>query len=203
MDVMNRESTLALPQRLITSVLRRVDVVAALLDPIREEPSISGIEPLEPGSLDAYLAFRPHASRDVVEDRFRRGQRCYALWTQVGIVSVCWAATGPIHLDYLKAMLYLAPGDVYMFDAYTAPAYRGQSLAAHVYRRITWDSARQGIRRSLGLLAVENHAGRQVVLKLGWRVIGRYTLVRAGPLRHWTQSPSPGESALPWLRPQP
>lgn len=199
-DRIRRESTLSLSQRLITTILRRVDVVAADLDLAAKEPTTAEVTQIEKASLPAYLALRPHASREVVVHRLQQGQQCYALWVDAAIVSVCWVATGPVRIDYLNAVLVLAPTDVYMFDAYTAPAHRGHTLAADVYRQIMWNSCRHGMRRSVGLLAVENRPGRQVVLKLGWRVIGRYTLVRAGPWRRWMLVSSHGEKALPVLR---
>ncbi len=195
-----RESTLSFAQRLATTVLRRVHIVSAELDSPLREPGRQVITQVEKAHLSAYLALRPKASREAVLDRLERGQRCYALWIDGAIVCVCWAATGTVHIDYLDAFLILEPTDVYMFDAYTAPGHRGQTLAADVYRHIMWTSSREGMRRSVGLLAVENRSGRQVVLKLGWRVIGRYTFLRAVPWGRWRLLSSHGERTLPALR---
>ncbi|MBC7790311.1 MAG: hypothetical protein H7Z74_10230 [Anaerolineae bacterium] len=197
---MKRESTLSLSQRLITTVLRRVDVVAADLGTVVKDLSTPGIRRLEKADLPAYLSLRPLTSGEAVLDRLRRGQRCYALWSDSAIVSVCWATAGPVQIDYLDGTLVLEPDDIYMFDAYTAPGHRGQTLAAIVYSHIMWTSWGEGMRRSVGLLAVENKAGRQVVLKLGWTVIGRHTLIRAYPWRRWLLVSSHGEKSLPALR---
>ena len=99
-----------------------------------------------------------------------------------------WAATREGWIDYLGCEFPLEAGDVYQFDSYTAPGFRGLGLAAG---RVAW-MARffqdAGFRRLLAVVWPENMQAFRPLEKAGYRRCGWLRVVQLGRWRHVTYS---------------
>ncbi len=92
-------------------------------------------------------------------------------------VGYAWASTD---LSLEKVDFELAPGDVLVTDAFTAPAYRGQGVqtALSLARlRLLRD---QGYERALAYIETGNDASLAVWRKMGAQVTARLDFVRIG-----------------------
>jgi GNAT superfamily N-acetyltransferase len=65
-----------------------------------------------------------------IRRRLEAGQWCFVARHKGQIIHACWAATGRVWIDYLGCTLDQGPGEVYQYDSFTAPAFRGHNLAA-------------------------------------------------------------------------
>jgi hypothetical protein len=153
---------------------------------------------LSPSDIGAYLALRPDTRKSEVERRLARGDRCFVSWADGRIVDVCWSATGSVYVPYLARFLHVPDGDIYSYDSYTLPAYRGRGLymARNSYTART--NQAEGFRRSIALVAFENYSAWLILSRSGLRTLGAYHYLRL-PARgiYWTTL-EPGES-LPLL----
>jgi len=142
------------------------------------------IAPLSADDCESYGRFRGQLSLVTMRRRLERGQQCFATWHEGQIVHAGWATTREGWIDYLGCEFPLEAGDVYQFDSYTAPAFRGLGLAAG---RVAW-MARvfrdAGFRRLLAVVWPENVHAFRPLEKAGYRRCGWLRVLRLGRRRY-------------------
>lgn len=157
------------------TVYRRLVVMERPLDeaivPVTARaPVVVGL--LMDADVDEYTTFRPDTDPAEIRRRLVAGHRCFVVRHEGRIVHAGWAAMREAWIDYLGCEFPLEPGDVYQFDSYTAPAFRGLDLAA---ARVAW-MARffrdAGSRRLLAVVWPENRAAFRPLEKAGYRAVG-------------------------------
>jgi GNAT superfamily N-acetyltransferase len=141
------------------------------------------IEVLEQTDVDQYLAFRPDANLADIRQRLASGQRCFIARHQGQIVYAEWSATGRVWLGYLSYELCLAPDEVYSYDSFTTPEFRGQRIApaCSVYMQRTRREA--GYTRVVMMNLPDNETSIRVSEKVGYRRFGTIGYVQLGPWR--------------------
>ncbi|HZY42663.1 MAG TPA: methyltransferase domain-containing protein, partial [Anaerolineae bacterium] len=145
--------------------------------------------PLELGTLDAaglndYLALRPGSTVAEVQRRWAAGQQCFTARHQGRLVHVCWAAPGRAWIDYLSREIQLAPDEVYVYESFTAPDFRGYNAAAarSAYMQATLVCA--GVRRLMAVVVPDNKSAVRVKEKAGYRRAGTLRTIWLGRWRH-------------------
>jgi len=167
-------------------VYRRLVLLARpLTAPVPEmaAPSPIRIAVLAPEETDAYLAFRPDQSRAEIRGRLERGCLCFAAWHGGQIVHAAWGATQRAPIDYLAREMELAPDEVFVFDAFTAPASRGRSLSPLRALAMGRFYRERGYRRLLTSVHPENRVGFRPLEKVGTRRVGWIGFIGIGPWR--------------------
>ena len=140
-----------------------------------------GIELLAPRDVDDYLAFRPESPPGRVLDRLRLGQACFVARHEGRVVSACWATTEPAWSEYLACELPVAAGEVFMFDAFTQPAYRGRGIAPALCVQLLIHYGEAGLRRATRAVLPENLPARRAHAKAGFRPYAVVRTLRIGP----------------------
>jgi GNAT superfamily N-acetyltransferase len=153
---------------------------------------------LTEGDLAVYQNFRPDQDSSEIKERMRQGHRCYVSWHEGRIVDASWLATGRVHIPYLRRDLVLEPGDVYVYDSYTAPHYRGRSLYSAKVAFIMRHCKEKGYVRNVAVIAIENKEPLAVTRRLGIKFVGVYHCLRFGPWQRLWRQPWREES-LPEL----
>ena len=148
----------------------------------------------------SYLQLRSDQRESEVRARLARGHRCRTLRWEGRIVHAGWLARGLADVPYLEGRLVLQPDDLYSYDSFTAPDWRGRGLAPVRHLDLLRGAAGPGARRLLVVVALENRSGLRVFAKLAYRTLGGYRVARLGPWRRWWVE-SGGHDALPELRP--
>lgn len=192
-----------LAERIATTFYRRTIVLAQTIRQATGEgmpPPGLEIQDLGAHEVASYLQLRPDQTESEVRARLARGHRCRTLRRGARIVHAGWLARGVADVPYLEGCLVLAPEDLYSYDSFTAPDWRGRGLAPARHLDLLRGGADPGARRLLTVVAIENRSGLRVFAKLGYRTLGGYTVARLGPWRRWWVD-SPGHDALPELRP--
>jgi GNAT superfamily N-acetyltransferase len=186
-----------LAMKVLTTFYRRMILMVRPLD--ATIPSFSPrlpvtFEILTERDLPAYERFRPGQGVTSMQGCLARGDKCFAAYHEGRIVHAVQVATGQVYVPYLRRRLILQPGDLYSYDSFTLPGYRGYGLAparaVHVMRYYQ----QEGYQRMVCLIAGENKAGRHVMQKLGYQSLGLYSYLRIGPWqRHcqqaWSEEP--------------
>lgn len=172
-----------------TTFHRRMILMSRALDEPVPAPAPKGdfvFREMTPADRPAYLDMLPER-REVVDDRLRRGARCFLAWDGDHLAHGYWMAANRVRIDYLERDLVLGPDDVYMYDQYSPLAYRGRGLAQAVGQYVMGVARDEGYRRAWCLPAVENAAGIRAVEAIGYR---REAIVHnlrlAGHRRYWT-----------------
>lgn len=174
--------------RALTMFYRRVLVL--VFGPLRDFPVYKARLPVEiravtEDDVTAYARFRG-ADADEITRRLRRGERCFASWYGGEIVDAGWVAGGVVDLPYMNCLLRLAPGDLYHYDAYTAPQFRGAGLYMARNSFASRLARREGFLRDVALAANENYTAWILLSRSGLRTIGVYHYLRVGPWhRYW------------------
>ena len=151
---------------------------------------------LQTDEVDAYLSFRPNVGRDRIERRLEQGHRCFTSWHGEKIIDAGWTATQSVVVPYLGRVLCLDAGDVYSYDAYTLPAYRGYGLYMARNSFTARTNQKEGFKRSVALVAPENYTAWVILTRSGLETIGEYSYLCV-PFRgiHW-QRAVPGKTLL-------
>jgi len=170
--------------KILTTFYRRMILFVYPLDkeiPVLRSRLSVNFTILTERDLDAYHRFRPDQSRKEIRTRLDSGDRCFVCWYEDRIVDAGWVATGRVYIPYLRQHLVLGPKDIYNYDAYTLPAYRGLGIYMARNSYVARYNQKEGYSRSIAMVAVENRAPRVILQRSGLRPIGLYSCLRFGP----------------------
>jgi GNAT superfamily N-acetyltransferase len=132
---------------------------------------------------DAYAAFRPDADPSDMRRRLEAGHLCFVARHEGQIVHACWAAAGRAWIDYLAYEMPLARDEVYQYDSFTAPAFRGHNLAAARVIEAARYFRQAGYRRLIAVVSPENTAAFRPLEKAGYRPFGLIGYIQLGQMR--------------------
>jgi len=178
--------------RALTTFYRRMILMVRPLDatlPVISSQLPVTFEMVSERDLPAYERFRPEQGVTSIRGCLARGDRCFAAYYEGRIVHAVQVATGDVYVPYLRRRLILQPGDVYSYDSFTLPGYRGYRLAPARAVYVMHYYQQEGYQRMVCLIARENTAGRHVMQKLGYQALGLYSYLRICPWqRYWQQA---------------
>jgi RimJ/RimL family protein N-acetyltransferase len=148
-------------------------------------------EPLPVVELRLPVTMRPAAEADLARfdglvppselrhfaRRLARGRYCFLALDGEHLAAYCWAST-QVEFDIDNLEIGLQPGDAYVDDAYTVPAYRRQGIqtAVHLYRLGYMRDL--GCRRAILIVDVNNVASQRLIRKLGYQEADHLTFRR-------------------------
>jgi ribosomal protein S18 acetylase RimI-like enzyme len=110
-------------------------------------------------------------------ERLARGRFCFLALHQGTLAAYEWA-TAKVNPDIDCLELQLAPGDVYINEVYTLPAWRRRNIqsALHVWQLCSLRG--QGFKRAIAIVAVDNLPSRKMFEKLGYQEADRLSFRR-------------------------
>lgn len=187
-----KASQISFNRRVLTTFYRRLYFITRdLAKPVPPLKSRLAVENrlLKEEEIPEYRAFRPDQGTGIIASRLEAGHLCYASWYRGRIVDTSWCATGRGPVDYLGRNIVIGDGDVFIFDSYTNPRFRGFNLFMAKFSHVFQTSADLGYRRNTGVVAVENRTSATVLMRLGCEVAGLYSSAGLGPYRFiWRKS---------------
>lgn len=142
------------------------------------------IEFLHPAAVNDYLMLRRQADRGEILERFGQGHRCIIARHEGDIVHACWVGYGRVRIDYLSVEIRLGSDEAYVYDAYTAPEWRGRNLTMLRRAFLSRHMSISGIRKLIAVVVPENRPAVKAVLKGGYRRTGTLACFRLGRWRH-------------------
>lgn len=154
------------------------------------------VEFLDEREIDEFLDFHPFARRDELVTRFERGERCLVARRRGRLASAQWAAPRGAQIADLEVWPRLAPGEVYVYDAYTDPAFRGWGAYPAVADGLIRRLAQEGYLRMVGAVRVGADRARRAHEQSGARRFGSVGSFRLGSIRRdlWLYRPDPAPS---------
>jgi GNAT superfamily N-acetyltransferase len=163
----------------------RVILYEELLHP--EPPPFAARVPVEyefldRSSMDEIAAFRSDVPREQLEQRFDRGERCFAARFEGRIACAFWMQTHDVQFPELGYALVVPPGAYHVGDGYTAPDMRGQRISPALIRELKIRLAAEGVERWVAYVLGGNVLGLINAKHIGSRETGRVAALKLGPL---------------------
>ena len=115
--------------------------------------------------------------------RLRRGERCFVAFHGERVVSARWLATGTAFIEYLAGEARLGDGEVYLYEAYTAPEYRKLGVYGAASTRLARLLAAEGRVRTVAAVPPDDPAAVRACEAAGYSRAGTVGYVALGPWR--------------------
>ena len=100
---------------------------------LRTDPIARDLPPPPPGTtarlvteadVDKLVALRPVDNPRALQERLRRGHRCFVASVDGSTAACAWGRTNAASLDHVRLLLPLRPNEVFAYWWYTDPRYR-------------------------------------------------------------------------------
>jgi ribosomal protein S18 acetylase RimI-like enzyme len=185
--------------KMMTTFYRRVIVFSRQMENISSPANLPfpiDITTLQEKDLPAYHRFRPEQNPRMIRKRIADGDQCFLVRREGQIVHSGWVATGRKLEPYLRCPLILQPDEIFLYDHYTHPSFRGNGLAQARDICVLRRYREKGYQRSLAVVAVENKRAFRPFEAIGYLPIGMFKCLRFGPWQ-WTWVERWGEAPLP------
>lgn len=138
---------------------------------------------LRESEVDEYVGLRPEADPSDIRRRLAAGQWCFVVRYEGRIINASWVTTQQAWIDYLAYEIRLAADEVYTYESFTLPGFRGQNIAPARLAQMLRCFRDAGYRRVLSAITPENKSAFRPVEKLGYRPFGVMGYVKLGPWR--------------------
>jgi SAM-dependent methyltransferase/GNAT superfamily N-acetyltransferase len=140
------------------------------------------VELLDQSQLDEYNAFRRGADSTAARRQLEAGDRCYIARSEGRIIGACWSATRRAWSLYLSREIRLTADEVYLFDGFTDPQYRGKGVMPALITETHRFHRSMGMRRGLAVAVPENQSSIRTLI--GYRPVGTIGYFAVGQWRH-------------------
>jgi ribosomal protein S18 acetylase RimI-like enzyme len=127
--------------------------------------------------------------RYLFQTRLERGEDFWTAQQDKTIVSYCWATHEPVEIGEVHRRIKPRQGEIYLYDAFTFPDYRGNNLYPALLHRILEHSRQQNLRRALIFVLSDNMASIRGVQKAGFQEFQRVTYCNILGCRRYVYRP--------------
>ena len=158
------------------TVYRRLLIVEKKIAPVPRSHlggALLECRPMTAHDIDEYLDLRPDAGLDTTLERLAKGHVCLVVSDGKMLVHSCWSCTDRAEIEYLGAGVKLASDSVYVYEVFTRPESRGQSISAVRSNEMERYYDARGYRRLVGAVWSENRPVSRSADKAGYSVVGR------------------------------
>jgi len=120
------------------------------------------------GSQAEVSLLPPFVATSVAGARFSRGEVCFAWLRGSEVLSNVWASCSPERVEEILQIVRPRSGEIYLFDAFTAPPYRGLGLYASLLSAALRHYRDRGLKRALIFTTSENVSSWKGILRAGF-----------------------------------
>ena len=127
------------------------------------------------------------ASAEILK-RFETGRRCYTAWVGGQLASYGWVSFDDEHIGELNLRIRLLPGEVYIWDCATVPAFRRNRLYSALLSYIIGELRAEGLCRAWIGADFDNKPSQQGMARAGFHHVADLVVARVLALRQaWVQ----------------
>lgn len=135
------------------------------------------------------------------EQRLRDGQVCAVARHETDVVAYCWLACTPVWVAEIGHAVVPGPEDVYCYDAFTMPGWRGRGLFSAVLAHLLAFAHARGRKRALIFVRARNRASRRAIERAGFEIVHTVSRVElCGLTRLWVRGPRSPSSRITLVR---
>lgn len=155
-------------------------------DPVSIDPRVPVvIRWLGPEEWKDVIALRPFLTEEVIRLRVENGHRFCGVEVDGRIVHVRVVAVGKAFNGFLDIVFPLSPREVYFYEAYTLPEYRGKRISPAAALWTAAEMRKDGYERVLALLYPHNEPAIRANSREGFRQVGHFGYVEALGVRRY------------------
>ena len=118
-----------------------------------------------------------------IQSRFDSSRRCYTAWVEGNLAAYGWVSFEEEWIGELRLRLRLLPGEAYIWDCATLPAYRQKGLYSALLGFISHELAAQGLRRAWIGADLDNVASQRGIARARFQRVADLVLERVFPVR--------------------
>lgn len=115
-------------------------------------------------------------SERMVERRFGRGEICFVAIHEGSVVSYIWGSRGKVGVEEIAMAVNTAPGEIYLYDAFTLEPWRGKNLYPSVLQRAIEYGRDLNLDRSTIFVEAKNTPSIRGVTKAGFTLFQKLLL---------------------------
>lgn len=127
-------------------------------------------------------AMGAHDSAAILE-RFETGRRCYAAWVEGDLAAYGWVSFDEEFIGELRLHLRLVPGEAYVWDCATLPAFRQRRLYSALLVYIVEALRAEPLCRVWIGADLDNVASQRGIARAGFRPVADLVMFRSLALR--------------------
>lgn len=142
----------------------------------RIDADIKPLDQTSPGSPEDLWKY--YKRKEAILNRLKRGEKCYAAYVGGEIASYCWIAFGEVMVGEIQRLIRVRSDEVYLYDAYTLPKWRGYGLFSAVLAEILRNLKCHGYRRALIFALGDNIPSRKAISKAGFKQFSSIAYLR-------------------------
>ena len=147
-----------------------------------------------PDLLPALILTMGRAASAEILQRFETGRRCYTAWVGDQLASYGWVSFDEEHIGELNLRIRLLPGEAYIWDCATIPAFRRNHLYSALLGYVVGELYAEGFCRAWIGADMENMPSQQGIARAGFHYVGDLVVTRVLAIRQvWVQA-HPGVS---------
>ena len=126
--------------------------------------------------------------------RFETGRRCYSAWVAGKLAAYGWVSFEDEYIGELNLRVRLLPGEVYIWDCVTLPAFRQKRLYSALLTYILGDLRTEGFCRAWIGADMENIPSQRGMARAGFHHVADLVVARVLAIRQvWVQ----GQPGMP------
>lgn len=132
------------------------------------EPAIDIVE-LTANNFDNCISCKPGVTAEIYSKRMKAGSRCYGVRMNNQIVTMSWVATDHVWIDFIRREMILNKAEIYIYDSYTQPEYRGRHLQGIMLKQVLAQYRKAGYRQIGVIIAPENRSNIKSRTRSGFK----------------------------------
>jgi ribosomal protein S18 acetylase RimI-like enzyme len=132
-------------------------------------------------------------TRSILE-RFETGRRCYAAWVEGQLAAYGWVSFDQEFIGELSLRLRLLPGEVYIWDCATLPAFRRRRLYSALLVYMLGALRTEPLCRAWIGADLDNDASQRGIARAGFRPVADLVMARVSARRRVWVEGRPGVS---------
>jgi len=120
--------------------------------------------------------------------RFETGRRCYTVWVEGALAAYGWVSINEEYVGELNLRLWLLPGEAYIWDCATVPAFRRRHLYSGLLAHMVGELRAENLCRAWIGADLDNMASQLGIARAGFRHVADLVVEQVLPMRMaWVQ----------------
>jgi ribosomal protein S18 acetylase RimI-like enzyme len=122
------------------------------------------------------------ASAEIMK-RFQTGRRCYTAWVGSQVAAYGWVSFQEEYIGELNLWIHLQPGEAYIWDCVTLPAFRGQHLYSALLSYMLAELRKEPLQRVWIGANLDNQPSQKGIARAGFQAVADMVIARVLAMR--------------------
>ncbi len=147
---------------------------------------------VDPGEIESLAHIMRPADPAMIQQRFAAGKRCYVAQVADTLAAYGWVSWEEEDIGEIGLRLHLMPGEAYIWDCATLPAYRRLRLYTNLLIHISEQLRAEGLCRIWIGVDADNTASQNGIALAGFQPVADLVVTRVIAVRQFWVRGRPG-----------